>query len=80
MEILKDDPVILSIICILFMDGVIKSEKSSSIDAKRINLCRLYLGVVTLSDITKSSGKWISKEAVSGHATYRSSVPQNVLV
>ena len=64
---------------ICLMDSVIKSEKFLSIDTGRIVLCCLYLGVVTLSDITKSSGNWINIEAVNGHTTYRPSVPQTYL-
>ena len=56
------------------MEGVIKANKFAAIDIERVNLCRLYLGVITLSDITKLSGKWIRKEAYTGKSSYRSPV------
>ena len=44
------------------MDIVIDSKKFANCEIERINYCRLYLQVHTISDITKSSGVWLHEE------------------
>jgi len=51
------------------MDLVLNSSKFSPKQVKSINYCRIYLCVHTLSDLTKSNGKWIHPEFINGRHT-----------
>ena len=51
------------------MDIVIDSKKFANCEIERINYCRLYLQVHTISDITKSSGVWLHQEFLQGKHT-----------
>ena len=51
------------------MYAVIKSDNFTQRDKKRVKMCRLYMGVIMLSGITKTSGKWLSNGAFFGKYT-----------
>ena len=48
------------------MDIIIDSGKFTATQISRINYCRVYLSVHTVSDITKANGVWIHPEFMNG--------------
>ena len=48
------------------MDIVIDSGKFSATQINKINYCRVYLSVHTISDITKANGMWLHPEFLTG--------------
>jgi hypothetical protein len=66
------------------MDIVMKMEKLKPGQIRRINYCRLYLNVTTLSDITNATGDTIDPAAIAGkkdqmqaHSTWQEIHQQN---
>lgn len=49
------------------VDDILQSNKVSAMDNKCINLCCLFLGVVTLVDVTRCSGKGLQPELMNGN-------------
>src|SRR5512145_2699248 len=60
---------------VYLMDKVLTTPKMSPADIRKFNYCRLYLGAVTLADITNAAGTHIDASIYDGHKIERSNMP-----
>ena len=55
------------------MDLILKSKKFQPAQIRTLNYCRLYLGAVTISDLTTTSGLNLDNAKLQGHISQLSS-------
>ena len=55
------------------MDHVLGLQKFSRAELKRINYCRLFLDVQTISDISTACGKFLSRDLLDGNPSFETS-------
>jgi hypothetical protein len=58
------------------MDVIVMSNRFKPAEIKRLNYCRLYLQVVTLSDITKPNGIDLDPTLLEGRPSWQSTTPR----
>ena len=57
------------------MDYILHSNHYTAVEARKLNYCRIYLNVVTVSDITRPCGDKVDPAFYTGHLTESSSRP-----
>ena len=65
---------------IYLMDAVLGSNHFTSLEIRRINYCRLYLGAVTLSDLTKACGSELDPCKLAGNPSLVSSFSSHLSI
>ena len=62
------------------MDVIIDSKKFTKAEIRRLNYCRLYLSVITVSDVSMPSGKSLDMSMLRGTPSEMSSKPRGPII
>jgi hypothetical protein len=62
------------------MDKIVESQRFTPAETNGVSLCRLYLGVTTLSDISKANGTHLTSGIRKGQRSSQQSKPKGPMV
>ena len=60
------------------MDFILQTKRFTKDELSRINFCRLYLDVHTISDIATACGKFLNRRLLQGNLNHYTSISNNL--